>query len=115
MIDILLNRTQLKDGSYIDYNAYDFVENFLAILETGKVSLIEIDIKSIFKAALELEFSKPLIPLVLERLNIDTWDKVSVVLLDILNEPFFNFLVTEEELKAIKEQLNNQKIYDKEI
>lgn len=115
MIDILLNRTQLKDGSYVDYNAYDFVENFLATLATGKVSLTEIDIKSIFKAALEIEFSKPLIPLVLERLNIDTWDKVAIVLLDILNEPFFNFLVTEKELKAIKEQLNNQKIYDKEI
>ena len=87
------------------------VERFLQ----EETHILDDDFKEFFIKSINEIFARPLVDLSLERLGIDTWNIVGVILEQIF--VYTNTIVAPHEMKYLRTELigNNKKIYDKKI
>lgn len=107
-----LIRTPFKDGSYIDINAYDLITNYLGALIDANIKVLDKLSQILFKGYVYND-AYLLTPILLTRLNIDTWEKVKHVIYDLEKSGIFK--LSDDDRKNLEEYFTNTIIYDENL
>lgn len=104
-----LSKSPLKDGSYIDTNAYEIIIDILNIIIVAGIKLIDNDFKQVFITYIQKD-AHLLTPILLDRLNINTWEKVKHVIYDLQESGIFT--LSEEDRNNLEQYFTDTKVIE---